>query len=206
MTEYRIEEAAQRREQAEAALYRSDGTKVFGDAEHRERLANIRAEHARAFDAIDADVGRKVREAEEALLVAENRDPADALLPSELQRANAKSQFVADDVGRLPLDALEKRCRAALASGDKANIFLWAHHAGRRADEEGAHELAETVAELRAKLDPDAERKLAEARQAHEDAMELRELAYFKRRGVSDAVGLYHQQTYGHLAQGVWGG
>jgi hypothetical protein len=203
MTEYHIDEAAQRRQQQEAELYRADGSKVYGEQEHRERMAAIRAEHAAAFDRIDADVARKVQEAEEELLVAENADPADALTTPELERANAKSAFVADDVERLPLDALEKRCRAALAGGDRPTMFLLAHHASRRvgepdatSDGPGAEEVREAVAELRAKLDPDQERRLADARDALEEAQALREQAYFRRRGVRDAFDLYAQRSY----------
>ena len=137
MTEaYRIEGAANRREQAEAALHRSDGLRVYGDAEHKERMAAIKAQHCAEFDAIDAEVGRKVAAAEEALLVAENADPADALTTSELERANAKAAFVADDAERLPLDKLAQRCRAALASGDRPTMFLLIHNADRSVRDE----------------------------------------------------------------------
>jgi hypothetical protein len=205
MNEHTIEQAASRRQQQEAQLYRADGTKLFGDEEHRERMSAIRREHAAAFDRIDADAERKVQEAEQALLVAENADLSSTLTTEESQRVSALSGFVADDVERLPQDALERRCRAALAGGDKASMFLLAHHAGRRAEEEGAYELGDAVAELRAKLDPEAKDKLEAARAALEEAQALREQAYYRRRGVDDAVGLYHQQTYGHLSQGVRG-
>jgi hypothetical protein len=200
-----IEAAAQAKEAATAALYRDDGSKVFGDEEHKERMTAIRREHAAAFDRIESDISRKVGEAEQELLVAENADLASTLTIEESQRVSALSGFVADDVARLPLAALEKRCRAALVGGDKASMFLLSHYAGRRAEEEGAYELGDAVAELRAKVAPDQERKLADAREALEEAQALREQAYYRRRGVDDAVGLYHQQTYGHLSQGVRG-
>jgi hypothetical protein len=167
-------------------------------------MAAIKREHLAAFDRIEADISRKVGEAEQALLLAENSDPSDALTTSELQRAQAKGQFVADDAERLSLGKLAQRCRAAAASGDRAGMFLWGHHAYARvgdpdvtADEPGAEEVREAIAELRRKLAPDQERKLAEARQAHEEAQALRELAYYKRRGVDDAYGLYAQNVYG---------
>ncbi len=205
MNENTIEEAASRRQQQEAQLYRHDGTKLYGDEEHKERMAAIRCEHAASFDRIEAEISRKVGEAEQELLVAENADLASTLTTEESQRVSALSGFVADDVERLPLDALERRCRAALVSGDRPSMFLLAHHAGRRAEEEGAYELGDAVAELRAKLDPEAKDKLEAARAALEEAQALREQAYYRRRGVDDAVGLYHQQTYGHLSQGVRG-
>jgi hypothetical protein len=140
-------------------------------------------------------VARKVAEAGEALLVAENADPASTLTTEEFQRVSALSGFIADDVERLPLDALERRCRAALASADRPTLFALAHHAGRRAEEETAYELAEAVAELRRKIAPDQERKL-EAREAVEEAQGLREKAYYRRRGVRDATDLYAQGAY----------
>jgi hypothetical protein len=196
MTEQQIQEAVSRREAEEAALLRPDGSRRFGDAEHRERMAAIQAEHARAFDQIDADAERKVREAEQALLVAENADLTSTLTTEESQRVSALSAFVADDVARLPLDALAKRCRAALASGDRSTMFLLAHHAGRRAEEEGDYDLAEVIAELRAKVAPEQESKLADARRGLEDAQDLRERAYYKRRGVDDATDLYTRGAY----------
>jgi hypothetical protein len=76
-------------------------------------------------------------------------------------------------------------------------MFLLAHHAGIRAEEEeNAYELAEAVAELRRKLDPEAERKLAAAREAVEEAQGLREKAYYRRRGVRDATDLYARGAY----------
>jgi hypothetical protein len=96
-------------------------------------LREIKAQHRAEFDRIDADVGRKVEEAEERLLIVEGSDPTDALTIEALQRANAKSPFVADDVQRLSNDALEKRCRrAALSSGDRSTLFLLHHHAAPR--------------------------------------------------------------------------
>ena len=62
--EGRIEEASRRRREAEAGLYRPDGSKYFSDEEHAERMSAIKARHRAEFDAIDADVERRVEEAE----------------------------------------------------------------------------------------------------------------------------------------------
>ncbi len=48
-----------------------------------------------------------------------------------------------------------------------------------------------TVAELRRALDPEAESRLAEAREAVGEAHSLREQAYLARRGAKDAADLY---------------
>ena len=82
-------------------------------------------------------------------------------------------------------------------------MFLLIHNADRRVgesdvtgDEPGAEEVREAVAELRAKLDPDQERKLADARASLEEAQALREQAHYRRRGVRDAFDLYTQRSY----------
>jgi hypothetical protein len=200
MTEaYRIEEATSRREQAEADLYRPDGSRYYSDEEHAERVRAIQARHRADFDRIEAEIARKVEEAEERLLLAENADLASTLTTEELQRVSVLSGFVADDVERLSLGEVVKRCRAALATADRPTLFALAHHVARRAGEEEDLGLVEEfgeVAQLRAKLAPDQERKLAAARQAHEEAQELRERAYLGRRGAKDAFDLYAQSGY----------
>ncbi len=93
MTEYRIEEAASRRAEAEAQLFRDDGSKVYGEQEHKERMAAIKREASASFDRIDADVARKVQEAEQALLVAENADPASTLTTEESQALREQAYY-----------------------------------------------------------------------------------------------------------------
>lgn len=208
--EDRIEGAQRRRQEAEARLYRHDGTNLYGDEEHRERAAAIRSEHRAEFDRIDADVAERIGRAGRALLVAENSDLAGGLSTEELQRANTLSGFVADDVERMAPDALAKRCRAALASGDRPALFLLAHHVSRRADGEEdlelAEDLGELAGELRRELDPERERKIEEAREGLEQARALEEMAHYRRRGVSSAGELYSLQTYGYLSRGARGG
>ena len=204
MSEYRIQEATTRRQQQEAQLYRSDGSKYFSDQEHAERMAAIRAEHARAFDAIEADLADRADRAQAELEALEHADPAAGLSTEELQRAAATKAFVADEMADLSLADLARRCRAAASSsGDKASMYALAHHAARRvgepdvtSDVPGAEEVREAVADLRTKIAPDQERRLADAREALEEAQALREQAYYRRRGVRDAFDLYARNTY----------
>ena len=109
----------------------------------------------------------------------------------------------ADDVERLSAAELVKRCKAAALTGDRPTLFLLAHHASRRvgeslslSDEEGAEEVREAIAQLRAKLAPDQERKVEAARKAAEEAHALREKAYLGRRGAKDAFDLYAQSYW----------
>ncbi len=85
---------------------------------------------------------------------------------------------------RLAPAVLVKRCKAALASGDRVAMFLLAHHGQRRADEEGtALELDEAVAQLRRELQPDREAKMARAREDLEAAEGLLFDAQLARHG-----------------------
>lgn len=200
----RMDAAVERQEAEKAALYRADGSKRYSDEEHAEREAAINREFREQMDAIEADIEGSFAAAEEAILAAEGADPTAALTTEELERANAKSAFVADDCSSLPLDSLKKRCRAVLASGDRATMFLYVHHAARRADsEEGIAVvgLRGAVEALRAKADPEGKKRAERAREALEEARRLREEAYYRRRGVKDAYGLYSQQAYGDIAQ-----
>jgi len=131
---YRIEEAATQREEAEAKLYRDDGSKVYGEQEHRERLAAIRAEYSRAFDRIDAAIEERVEQSEGELVALEHADPAGSLSTEELQRAAAMSGFVGAEVDGLSTQNLVRRVRAAASSGDRAAMYALQHHAARRVD------------------------------------------------------------------------
>lgn len=126
------DDTSARREREEAALYREDGSKVYGEEEHAERLALITSRR-------DADITGLVEQAERATSEAqarveniENRDPLDRLSEDELQRAGGRRAFVKEDAEDLPMDELAKRITAATASGDKAMISLWSRYASRR--------------------------------------------------------------------------
>jgi len=124
--------ASERREREEAALYREDGSKVYGEEEHAERLAVITSRR-------DADIAGLVEQSEKAVSEArtrvesiENRDPLDRLSEDELARAGSRRSFVKEDAEDLPLDELAKRIMVATAGGDKAMIALWSRYASRR--------------------------------------------------------------------------
>jgi hypothetical protein len=206
----KIDAAVRRRDEARGNLYRPDGSKRYGEEEHREREAAVGEQFRAEMDALEEEADRSISAAEEDLLVLEHADPADALTTAELERANAKRAFVADDCRTLPLDALEKRCRAALAGGDRATMFLLAHHAAQRVsggadgrEEEGAEGVREIVGELLRKLNPDGERKTERARERLQEAQGIKDYAYLRRRGASNAGDLYAGQAYGHLAGGI---
>ena len=189
-------------EEEKAKLYRTDGTKRYSEEEHAEREADLNRRFRAAMDAIEEEIGRNVERAEEALLVAEDSDPTDILTTDELELANARRSFVSDEVWRLSMDALQRRLRAVLAEDNKVSAFLYVLYASQRvgeadedADEEGAYEDRELVEELRAKMDPDGEKRRERARRALEEAHGDKDYAYLRRRGARDIAELYAMQS-----------
>jgi hypothetical protein len=209
----RIDRVAEHHEQAMGELFRPDGSKFYSDDEHTARAAELKREFNANIDAIEDDIAQRIASTEEELLKLEHADPTDILTNEELERANVKRAFVADDCFNLPLKQLEQRCRAALASGDRATMFLYAHHAAQRVgepkgydpnnprsgDEEGSREVREVVAELEKKLAPERESKLERAREELSEAQELKRYAYYRRRGAKNAAELYLNQRYGNV-------
>ena len=135
-------------------------------------------------------------------MALEHVDPAAGLSTEELQRAIAMKAFVAGQVESLSLAGLARRCRVAASFGDRAAMYALAHDAARRADDDITGEIRDAVAELRRALDPEAETRLAAAREIVEEAQALRERAYLARRGAQSVGDLYVRQTYGDIGQG----
>jgi hypothetical protein len=110
----KMDRAVERYEAAMAELYKPDRSKLYSDEEHAQREASIRGEFKVAVDAIQEDKDRQIASAEEALLIAENADPTDALTTEELASVNAKRDFITDAAYTLALDKLAEHCRAVL--------------------------------------------------------------------------------------------
>ncbi len=196
MNDYQIQQATTRRDQQEAALLRPDGTKIYGEQEDKERRHAIRREFEATMGRVEADISERVAAAQEEILIHENADPASSLSTEELQRAAAMNAFVAGEVESLSVADLVRRCRTAAGSGDRAAMYALAHHAGRRADEEEtAFELAEAVADLRRKLAPEREAKMAKAREDLAAAEDLRFDAQLARQG-----GAFYAPSYSYRA------
>ncbi len=219
----KMEQAMELKESRKEELFRSDGARLFGDEEHEEREAAIKQEFTATMDAIEAGVSGKIASGEESLLILENADPTDALTTSELESANARRPFVSDEAFTLPLDKLIDRCRAVLAQGDRATMFLYSLYANQRVGGEAgspagefldkkygtgettfggettgaeAEAVREVVAELKRELDPDGEKRTAAARKALEEAKSLKTAAAYRRRGVRSAGELYLAEKY----------
>lgn len=214
-----IDDAAEHHKAEEAKLYRPDGSKRFGEAEHAERVRALEEGFTATLDTIEASIDQRITSAEETLIRVEHADPAESLTPEELERAGSAGWIVREDAESLPLEELTGRCRAALASGDRVSMFLLSRYAGRRVGEmklpdpydsngssksgesspggAAAEELREVVAEMERKLRPDHERRLSQARSAVEEAREIKSYAYLRRRGAKTSLELYTNAVYG---------
>jgi hypothetical protein len=104
-------------------VYRCDGSCVYGDEKHAERVEGLLEEFDRTRERVLATAERAVEEANR-ILALEHRDPTNALSAGELEEANAKREFVKEDCETMPLPDLADRARAALAAGDKRLIVL----------------------------------------------------------------------------------
>src|SRR5215210_351764 len=86
----RAEGAQRRHEEGKKGLRRPDGSKLYSDEVHGEELKKL----ARERNGVLAEVKRQGREAQLAvaseIMRIENADPAEAISPEELDRANLK--------------------------------------------------------------------------------------------------------------------
>jgi hypothetical protein len=197
----RIDQAAAAFEEKRAGLYRPDGSKLFADAEHDEREAALRREFSAALDHIGPAIEKRIETAAEDAHQLEHRDPSGSLSSEELERANARRAFVADEVFGLSTDALAERMRAVAAAGDRPGMFLYTHHVRAKtpgSEAEGL-QLKELVSELESALDPDRAKRREQAAKALEEARELKSYSYYRKHGARDAASLHMDRTYGQV-------
>jgi len=130
------ERAADRVQRERAKLVRPDGSRVYGDAEHAEREQAVYDQVGADFDgATGRYVERAERDAAEAqttLALLDGFDPYDRLSDAERQAASTRAAFVKEDCETAPAAELVKQARAALASGDKARVYLLNRYLARR--------------------------------------------------------------------------
>lgn len=197
----KIDQAAEYFEEQRASLFRPDGSKAFSDPEHDERESALRRELNTSLDRLAPDIEQRITAHEQEVLKLEHADPSGSLSSEELESANARRAFVADEVNGLGVDALGKRMRAVAASGDRPAMFLYAHHARAKMktfdSEAESLRLKELVSELEHALDPEGTRGREKASASLEEARELKSYAHYRKHGAKDGVELYMNRAYG---------
>lgn len=174
-------------EGAEKKLYRADGSKVYGDEEHAERLAKLREEFSEKLGKVVSEVEQDAQEYDKEALAFSYTDLASQVPASERGRLEASREFVREDCEDMAVPALAERISAVSAGSDKVARALHARYGRRRLEalnaesnrlaQEGrparpgaaqeTRSLAEAVASLEEQLkDPKAE----ERRQAAQEA------------------------------------
>ncbi len=121
-------------EREQKALYRSDGTPRYSDAEHTERLSSLRADFDRVVGAVQQTVDGLIATHTTALQYLAEGDPLDALSMEQLTKATQQMAYIKEDVQTLPVAALVTRCQAALQMGDVPTLFNLARYVGQRLD------------------------------------------------------------------------
>jgi hypothetical protein len=214
-----IDQVADRFDGEKSKLYREDGRQRYVGAEHAERLGKIREQFSSSMDEIESEVAEEITRNEIALTAVEFSDPVDSLSVEELERANARRALVSEDVEKLPLEELAGRMKAALASGDRAGMYLLARAARFRvgdpkvatesdADEAGiiqgefgedAAAVRDLVVELDQALRPGHSKAVENARQDLESAREIQGYAKLRRQGHKSVLGRHNATQYGYL-------
>lgn len=185
--EQRIQAAVNEFNDANAKLYRRDGTSKYAPAELEERKAEIAKAFREKMDAIDAELIEEEEKRKEALDRAMSAGPLDALSNAELERANALRSFIKEDTETASIEELAGMVRAA--KGDKVRAFLLARYAEPRyrkeLEERGDHltvrenvafrRLSEALSGLKETLTtPDQEKARADAENAVVEVSRLR--------------------------------
>lgn len=216
----RAEAAQSRYEEDERALYRADGERVYGEAEHEERMNALRAERARSCREVQEEASQIGLAARTEIENAENADPSATLTDAELARANARRPLAIDAAEGLDVGDLKKRLLSVLAAGDRAEIaaYLAAGERRRRqiiehrsdADAEGAGTpaaraavskftfLDETLEKMREVLSGGGRSATIEAARARQqEAMTVELLAGNLQVGARSAARAHALRNYG---------
>lgn len=222
----RAENAHKRYEEAEKKLHRADGSRLYADAEHEERVGALRGELVAELREVEEVAGEEIAAAEGALANLDASDPTTLLAPDELTTAELRRVFVNEDVAGLSERDLEVRLRSVLASGDRPSMFCHMLAGRRRAGEitRGRQEelrrrgLPTSAAAPSSGVD-DAlealERALTGPKRAGEveaverratDAREARALAWSLKRGGRNVGEVYGRGAYGDVGERLAGG
>lgn len=121
-----------RRESAESALYNSDGRQIYSDAEHAERLQQLKEERDQRAAELTEQADKLVEKRQAELAALEDADPIVSLSESELSKANGLRAFIREDAEESSLQDLARRAKAASLSGDGVTALLYSRYVSRR--------------------------------------------------------------------------
>jgi hypothetical protein len=197
-------------EAARQTLYRPDGSPVYGDAEHQERMQEIVSELRDTLEYEIEGAREAAAEYEQEALALSYTDPTKGLATSaDRERFSASLPLIREDCQTMPLPSLVAQLKAVAAGSDKVPKVLHARYATMRADAEDARlrelarngngspaavEASRLLNELRAvtvelELQTQDEDRAKRREAAEEGAQRNRRLASELRRMLSSADG-----------------
>lgn len=116
-----------------AALLRPDGSRRYSDAEHSERDNALRGQFQRTIKDAKDKARARVVETEQRLARMDRLDPSSLLSADELATANARREFVKEDVEAAPWETVTQRLNDAMEDGDRVTVWLYRRYGARRA-------------------------------------------------------------------------
>jgi hypothetical protein len=134
--ESRAERAVSEFEEKKQRLFRRDGSRVYGEEEHAERMEALVSELHDAIgheiEGAEADAAEREQEA----LALSYTDPTKGLISTDRERLSVSLPLVREDCQAMPLSALIERLKAVAAGSDKVPKVLHARYGNSRAEAE----------------------------------------------------------------------
>jgi hypothetical protein len=132
----RAEQAFGEFEENRQRLFRRDGSKVYGDEEHAERMEALVSELHEEINHEIEGAEQDAAEREQEALGLSYTDPTKGLTGSDRERLSASLPLVRDDCQAMPLPALVQRLKAVAAGSDRVPKILHASYGNSRAEAE----------------------------------------------------------------------
>lgn len=192
------ERAQTRYEEGTNALLRPDGSKLYADDEHRERVQVLEQERNEVLGEVEHEAHEIRVAVESEIEIIENADPTSSLSSDELEQANLRRAFAMDAAETLSLEAFGKRLASVLAAGDKGSIFAYLVAGQRKsADRGGRVPFRDVLGEMAAALGGDRRAAAVEsARHKEGEAFQVEQLAHNLKTGARTSAEAFMNQKY----------
>jgi hypothetical protein len=129
-----VERAIADFQESEKRLYRRDGSKVYGEAEHSERLGKLTSELSEKVEAVISEAQEDAAAYDQEALALSYTDPTKGLIGTDRERLSVSLPLVREDCQSMPLAALLERLKAVAAGSDRVAKILHARYGKSRAE------------------------------------------------------------------------
>jgi hypothetical protein len=156
-----IEQIKTEYETERAKLFDQAGQPIYAPAEQERRQTALKEELTGKVNRIVESCQGEIATLQSQLkVVAAPVQPLDNLSEAELSRANARREFVKEDISSLTLGELAKRLAALLEGNDKATLFLYGRYLPTRLKSLNNLQSSQPDARTLAALQAEAEARL----------------------------------------------